>query len=35
MVEQFGGLPEAERAAVLASREATESFLRARAQAVR
>jgi uncharacterized RDD family membrane protein YckC len=35
MVEQLGGLPEAERAAVLASREATESFLRARAQAVR
>lgn len=35
MVEQLGGLPESERAAVLASREATEAFLRARAQAVR
>lgn len=34
MVEQFGGLPEAERAAVLASPEATEAFLRARVQAV-
>lgn len=34
MVEQLGGLPEAERAAVLASPEATEAFLRARAQAV-
>lgn len=35
LVEQLGGLPEAERAAVLASQEATESYLRARAQAVR
>lgn len=34
MVEQFGGLPEAERAAVLATTEATEAFLRARVQAV-
>jgi uncharacterized RDD family membrane protein YckC len=34
LVEQLGGLPEAERAAVLASTETTEAFLRARAQAV-
>lgn len=34
MVEQLGGLSGAERDAVLASQEATESFLRARAQAV-
>jgi uncharacterized RDD family membrane protein YckC len=34
MVEQLGGLPEAERAAVLTSPESTESFLRARARAV-
>jgi uncharacterized RDD family membrane protein YckC len=35
LVEGLGGLPEAERATVLASTEATEAFLRARAQAVR
>jgi uncharacterized RDD family membrane protein YckC len=34
MVERFGGLTEAERAAVLASPESIEGFLRARAQAV-
>ncbi|XXF75465.1 RDD family protein [Myxococcaceae bacterium GXIMD 01537] len=34
MVEQLGGLAEPERAEVLASPEATEAFLRARAQAV-
>jgi uncharacterized RDD family membrane protein YckC len=35
MVEQLGGLAEEERTAVLASAQATEEFLRARAQAVR
>ncbi|WP_224248698.1 RDD family protein [Hyalangium gracile] len=35
MVERLGGLAEEERAAVLASTQATEEFLRARAQAVR
>ncbi len=35
MVERLGGLTEPERAAVLASTQATEDFLRARAQAVR
>lgn len=35
MVERLGGLAEEERAAVLASQQATEAFLRARAQAVR
>jgi uncharacterized RDD family membrane protein YckC len=35
MVERLGGLGEPERSAVLASIETTESFLRARAQAVR
>jgi uncharacterized RDD family membrane protein YckC len=34
MVERFGGLAEEERAAVLASPESLEGFLRARAQAV-
>jgi uncharacterized RDD family membrane protein YckC len=34
MVERFGGLSEEERAAVLASPESIEGFLRARAQAV-
>ncbi|MDY7230855.1 RDD family protein [Hyalangium rubrum] len=34
MVERFGGLAEGERAAVLASPESIEGFLRARAQAV-
>ncbi len=35
LVERFGGLADEERAAVLASAEATEGFLRSRAQAVR
>jgi uncharacterized RDD family membrane protein YckC len=35
LVERYGGLSEAERATVLASAQATESFLRARVQAER
>ena len=35
LVERYGGLPEAERAPVLASPQALESFLRARVQAER
>jgi hypothetical protein len=35
LVERYGGLPEAERATVLASPQALESFLRARVQAER
>jgi hypothetical protein len=35
MVERFGGLPEEERATVLASPESVEGFLRTRIQGAR